>query len=87
MNLKTIGALLRTQDNLATAEPVFIVQQKRRIYGIDTAFAGNITFLDSSEGFELTDEALATVTKQFNATGNTPKNCTRTGYIDNWEFG
>ena len=40
--LEKVAENLRTQDNLATALPMFVVQQKRRIYGMDTKWADEI---------------------------------------------
>lgn len=41
--LKAIGQLLRTQDNRITQNPMFCVQQKRRVSGIDTRWGGDNT--------------------------------------------
>lgn len=61
---------LKTQDNRATKDPVFLVQAKRRIYGMDPAYCENCVWLDE-EGNEIED-------------GEEP-NDTYTGYIDIWE--
>jgi hypothetical protein len=34
--MKEIGERLRTQDNRATADPIFVVEKKVRDYGVDT---------------------------------------------------
>lgn len=36
--LKEIQHELKTQDNRITSDPIFLVQEKERIYGIDTDF-------------------------------------------------
>lgn len=37
--LKALAEGLRSQDNAATKEPVFMVQERRRVYGVDSDFA------------------------------------------------
>ena len=38
IDLKKTSELLRTQNNRATAHPLFIVYEKERIYGVDPDF-------------------------------------------------
>jgi hypothetical protein len=52
--LVQLGKALATQDNLATASPIFMVQQRRRVYGFDTAYDdGSHTVWLSDESNEL----------------------------------
>lgn len=44
MNIEEISQHLHTQDNRATADPLFVVRQQERIYGIDPQW-------DCSDGF------------------------------------
>lgn len=39
MTPREIGALLKTQDNRITAEPIFMVQERHRFYGMRPAWA------------------------------------------------
>ena len=59
--LKKIGQLLRTQDNRITDAPMFIVEQKARIYGLDPQY-GDGDYIwqhkDDPEYFLGTDEEL-----------------------------
>lgn len=41
---------LRTQDNRITADPMFCVQVKRRIYGMDTDYCDQTVWLDVDGG-------------------------------------
>lgn len=89
--LRAIGEQLRTQDNLATSEPLFIVEQKRRDYGFSSNWSdspvvwldeeGNEHALDSEEGKKL--EKLLREAASFE---EVPKGWTRTHYKDRWEF-
>src|SRR5207342_1777997 len=40
--LAEIGELIRTQDNRITSEPVFVVEQRTRIYGLDTDYTESV---------------------------------------------
>jgi hypothetical protein len=70
MILKQMGHEVRTQDNRITAEPIFVVQQKRRIYGMDPELGVSFEYLNSSG--DVTDE--------------TDPDGERTAYIDIWEM-
>jgi hypothetical protein len=43
MSIETIAERLRTQDNLCTADPLWVVYQKKRIYGFDPDMCDNNT--------------------------------------------
>lgn len=47
--LKAIGALLRTQDNRITQNPMFCVQQKRRQRGLDKRCSDNTEWYFNGE--------------------------------------
>jgi len=53
--LLAIGKELITQDNLATAEPIFVVEQRQRIYGEMTGFEPTQVWIDD-EGHEADEE-------------------------------
>ncbi len=61
---------LATQDNRATAHPMFVVQQRRRIYGMGHDYSDELVWLDE-EGDE----------HPFSG-GDPPKDWTETRYID-----
>lgn len=78
---------LRTQDNRLTAWPVFCVQQKRRLYGMDPEYAfdesGIVWVFD---GEEVDEEERCKLEANYDATGEEPDGYTRTGFQDIWEF-
>ena len=48
--LCAIGERLRTQDNRCTADPIFQVRGKRRIYGMDPSFSDDSVWIDTEDG-------------------------------------
>ena len=48
--LKEIGLLIRTQDNRITDAPIFIVQQKQRIWGISSEYSDEYAWLETGSG-------------------------------------
>jgi hypothetical protein len=48
--LPEIGERLRTQDNRITADPIFLVEEKKRVYGIDTDYDPEIAWMWPDEG-------------------------------------
>jgi hypothetical protein len=67
--LQLIGERLRTQDNRITQNPMFCVQQKRRIYGLDPRWTDNTVWYRNGEMVE----------------DGTEENAERVGYLDYWE--
>lgn len=56
--LVAVGEAVATQDNLATDQPMFVVQQRLRIYGISSDYADGFDWLNE-EGDVLSAEAAA----------------------------
>ena len=74
------GESIRTQDNLATAEPLFCVFQKERVYGLDPAYTEDIVWYDEeSEADAATSKELE---KQWQLDRREPGTWHRTGYKD-----
>lgn len=82
-DIKAIGERLRTQDNRATSHPLFVVQQRRRIYGIHPNWTDDTCWLN--EGEVGADEA-AKLEVEWRESRLEPEGYTRTGYIDTWVF-
>lgn len=86
-----IGRLLRTQDNLATEAPIFIVQEQRRIYGFDPAYSDKTVWVDE-EGNEADAaehdrlEKLHEGLVGHDEGESVPGKWTRTAYQDEWHF-
>jgi hypothetical protein len=45
-DLDEVAKNLAAQDNLASADPIFYVQQRRRIYGFDVGYSEGTCFMD-----------------------------------------
>ena len=63
-----------TQSNDFTQDPIFVVERKRRFYGVDRDYADNTCWLDDDyEEIDVNDEYFNEAT------------CTETGYVDQWD--
>lgn len=84
--MKTIGELIRSQDNRATDAPLFIVQKKERIYGFDPSYSDNYVWLDTgNDCYEATsEEAIELDRKEDN--DEDLDGWVKTAYQDRWEF-
>jgi hypothetical protein len=49
-SLDAMGERLRTQNNRITAHPIFEVQERKRVYGIDTDYDPKIAWMWPDEG-------------------------------------
>lgn len=74
--LKAIGERIRTQDNLCTMDPMFCVQGRRRIYGMDPQWTDDAVWVDISDGAMPCDAPADEVETD---------TIIKTGYIDVWE--
>ncbi|MCG8435327.1 MAG: hypothetical protein MJA83_14990, partial [Gammaproteobacteria bacterium] len=82
-----LAHLLATQDNRITAHPVFVVQQRRRIYGLDTDYSDNLVWLDdANDCAEIHGELADKLEADYQLTMEEPMDYHRTGYLDMWEF-
>lgn len=82
-SLPAIGKRVRTQDNRITANPIFVVQQRKRYYGIDNA--DQIAWMDDDWN-QVDDTRVAELEEAFEFAGECPKGFTRVGYQDRWEY-
>jgi hypothetical protein len=80
-----IAERLKTQDNFITESPIFAVQQRKRIYGMDTQFTDASVWIHC-DGFEASPEEAIELSEKEQRGGDIPDEWTRTGYIDEWEF-
>jgi hypothetical protein len=85
--LVAIGELIRTQDNRITDSPIFIVQQKRKICGVDADYTNHFEWIDPRDTSEVYDDAAkAERDAEREEEGLTPIEWIRGGYIEIWEF-
>ena len=78
---------LHAQDNRMTADPIFLVQEERRIYGMDTAYDPKIAWLYDDESVEVDANEAARLEAAYQADGeDEPEGFRRVGYAVQWEF-
>lgn len=87
ITLSDIAARMEGQDNLATEAPVFLVQQRRRIYGMDPQYADDscIAWLLEDEAEELEANEAVLREAEYERTGEVPDGLRRVAYVDVWE--
>lgn len=79
-----VGELVRTQDNRMTSHPVFVVEQQRQVWGVDTDY--------DNDGFEWLDDeglvipSLARRLEKLSQKGGDTGKYRRLGYRNYWEF-
>ncbi len=86
VRLKALVDTLSTQSNSGTAHPMFVVQQRRRVYGFDPIYTDDFVWLQSDESVEVDAAEAAELEAAYNETSREPDNRTRTAYQDQWNF-
>lgn len=76
---------LKTQDNLITANPIFIVQQKRLIVGMDSEYSDMFMWVEVGEE-RVHEHTAKRLDRYYARTGNVPRGYARVGYVETWEF-
>lgn len=87
--LNEIGERLRTQDDRCTKLPIYIVERKRRMYGLDPDYDhdGKCTvWLRSDEAVEADEEERKLLDEAYDLGNDIPDGWIRTAYVDTWEF-
>jgi len=82
--LANMGELIRTQNNRITDSPIFIVQQKRRIYGIEDGYCNSFVWIDGENSY--TDEEKVARDAERAENEEPEAEYRQCGYIDIWEF-
>lgn len=80
---------VQTQDNASTSYPIFVVQQRNRIYGIDPDLSDDATivWLDAvNDCQEIHGEERDKLEEEYQKTFTVPGDNHRTGYVDYYEF-
>lgn len=84
--LNEIGETLRTQNNCATSFPIFTVQQRRRIYGMDDVYVDDIVWLHSDESVEVDTDKAKELEAIYQDGYQQPEGYRRVAYVDTWTF-
>jgi hypothetical protein len=85
-DMAAIGQLIRTQDNRITADPFFIVQERRRFYGMDMAYDPEIAWLYADESVEVDAEEAKRLEAQYQRHHREPEGFRRVGYVEKWVY-
>lgn len=86
--LKRIGELLRTQDNRITHNPIFIIEEEEKIWGVDSEYDydGRIWINHDYDYDEIEDERLLKVLDYRYQYGEDIKNYGVVFYRTAWKF-
>jgi len=86
-DLKCIGNLIQNQDNRATDQPMFIVQEKVRDYGYTIDYGDEFVWVENKNGdcLEASEEEHEALQALDSACEETP-GWERVYYRDRWEF-
>jgi hypothetical protein len=84
--LLDLSKQLKTQDNRSTGNPIFLVQQRRRLYGFDSDYTGDLVWLHDDECVEPDEYMQLALEAAYEATGEAQEGYRRTAYVDTWEF-
>lgn len=84
--LREIGSRIRTQDNRITSDPLFIIQQKRRIYGVDSDYTDLFIWVDDNDPENIADETKCKELDMMENFGEDTGDWVKVGYIEHWEF-
>lgn len=85
-DMAAIGQLMRTQDNRITADPLFIVQERQRTYGIDTTHDPEIAWLYSDESIEVDEDEAKRLESMYEKNYKEPDGYRRVGYVEKWVY-
>lgn len=75
---------LNDQDNAITADPLFIVQQRNRVYGIDLEYAPEAAWFYTEDSEY--EEATPLEARVLDASDEVPEFWEKIGYYDSWEY-
>lgn len=84
--MREIGRRLHAQDNRITDQPLFIVQRKRRVTGLDPNYTDSVVWLSADEGVEADAEEAGRLEAKYQETLEEPEDWIRTGFRDEWVY-
>ena len=84
--LLSLGAEMARQNNHCTAHPLYLVQSKKRIYGIDPNYVDATVWLETGDYTEADAKMAKSLEREYDKTGRERDGWTRTAALDLWEF-
>lgn len=86
-DIPAIQNRIRTQDNYCTRDPFYVVERRRRIYGLDPVYGGPVVWVDRHDNWcEVTDPEEIKALEDAAEDGQIPEGYEETAYVDTWEF-
>jgi hypothetical protein len=82
--LDQIAENLRRQDNRITQAPIFAVQEKRRVWGVEEGDGHE--WRETDDWGPVDDEKAAELERRFDIFGEIPEGYARICYLDIWQF-
>lgn len=80
-----IGLRMNSQDDShCTNAPIFLVEQRRRYYGIDPEWTDDVAWLHDGE--EVSPEEAVKLEEDYYNDWTVPEDHVRTGYMEVWQF-
>lgn len=68
-----------------TADPIFTVQKKRIVTGLDTDYTDNVGWFDTGSGDLVEGDEAAELEARYDDTGDKPEGYVRTGWFEEWK--
>ncbi len=84
--LQRIGELVRTQDNRCTSDPLFLVQEKKRIYGMDGDYCDDYEWLCEDDHEHVADRIERAGLDALAERGEDVTGWEKIHYVETWEF-
>jgi hypothetical protein len=82
--LKYIQQELKTQDNRYTADPIFLVQEKERIWGMDSEYVDDYVWYNTEDQCEADEEEAKEFDRLDDEIENIPSAWSKCWYFDKW---
>lgn len=86
MNLQQIGNEILTQDNRTTEAPIFIVQEKVRIWGLDSAYSDEYRWINPGNEGEEAEPGMSIGLDEQEHMGEDTTPWEKVYFEDRWEF-
>ena len=83
--LREIGQEINTQNNRATSDPIFMVQQEVVQYGLDPDYAEDMVWFDTNEFCEADEEESLKLYENYDIDLEQPDGWDLTGKLTSWE--
>lgn len=88
-DIKDIAARMVAQDNRITADPIFVVEQRKRVYGFDPDYASDVGIVwvyDDGDLDEVPADEAKPLEEVYRSTREEPEGYRRLAFQDTWEF-